>query len=75
VVAWYHAAVTLIALTGPNGEELDINPVEVVSLRVEFDDSGSFHSLVQCVVKFVDGSFIGVREECKKVRRMIEAIK
>ena len=64
-------AVTLITLTGPNGEEVDINPSEIVSLRVNADDSGAFHSKVLCVVRTADGNFIGVEEQCSKVRRLI----
>ena len=64
-------ALVLITLTGPNGEEVDINPAEIVSLRVTFDENGNFHSMVNCVVRTVDGNFMGVREPCSKVRQLI----
>jgi hypothetical protein len=66
-------ALLFIKLTGPNGEEVDVNPAEIVSLRVEFDEKGNFHSMVNCIVRSVDGNFIGVRETCEKVRRLIDS--
>jgi len=60
-----------VILTGPNDEEIDLNPAEIVGLRATFDKTGSFHSSVFCIIRSADGKFVGVRETCKKVRELI----
>jgi hypothetical protein len=67
-------ALVLVALIGPNGEEVDINPGVVVSLRAE-SDRGMHHSDVQCVIRSTDGLAIGVRETCDEVRRLLSGQK
>jgi hypothetical protein len=59
---------TLIQLTAADGSEVDVNPAEVVTLRVSTEDRDTFHENVHCVIKTVDGAAIGVRETCAEIR-------
>jgi hypothetical protein len=55
--------VVLVALTGPGGHVVAINPEEVVSARSP--GQGEFHESVQCVINTTDGKFVAVVETCK----------
>jgi hypothetical protein len=61
-----------IAVTAADGREIDLNPLDIVSLRVEADADGAFHSVVSCIIRTVDGSYFGVKEQCSKIREMID---
>jgi len=65
------AAYLLIRLTGADGSELDLNPDEVVTLRVSTEDRDTFHGAVNCVIRTVDGAAFGVKETCETIRNNI----
>lgn len=54
----------LIKLTGPDGQEILINPKQIVSLR---PPRGPDHvgPNIHCIVHTTDGKFIGVVESCE----------
>jgi hypothetical protein len=66
---------TLVLLTGPGGQHIQVNPEAVVSLR-EARAPDHIHHAVHCNVFTSDGKFIGVEESCAKVaERLLEAIR
>ena len=67
------AAFHLILLHGPGGQEIDINPREIVSLREPSAISeGHFPKGVRCVVVMTNGRFNLVKEDCSTVKVMVE---
>lgn len=61
-------AFKLVQLHGPNGQLIEINRDEVVSLRQPRGDEKHFHSDVRCLVFTSDGKFTGVQESCTEVQ-------
>jgi len=63
----------LIQLHGPGGQEIDINPHEIASLREPSSISeGHFPKEIRCVVIMTNGRFNLVKEDCHTVRVMTE---
>jgi hypothetical protein len=62
--------IMLVRFTGPDGGRIDVNSVEVTSVR-EPRGQGHFAHGTNCVVVMSNGKFIGVREGCDEVRRML----
>jgi len=66
-------ALTLITLHGPNGQEIDINPNEVSSVRdISVATEGHFGKGVRCLLFMTNGKVIGTAETCFDARRLIE---
>ena len=65
-------AVELITLHMIDGRVVRVNPKEVVQL-LSGPETGNkqLHGAVQCVVRFTDGSFTSVVENCETVRDMM----
>ena len=63
---------TLIVLTGPDGQRIYVNPAEVVSVRGPRGE-GHFASDIHCLVGTVDGKFIAVVESCDIVKSKLKA--
>jgi hypothetical protein len=63
-------ALALVALTGPGGQVIEINPAEIVSLREPRGDH--FDKDVHCLIHTSDGKFIAVLETCQAVGRKID---
>ena len=67
------AAFHLILLHGPGGQEIDINPREIASLREPSAISeGHFPKDIHCVVIMTSGRFNLVKEDCRTVKAMTE---
>jgi hypothetical protein len=62
----------LIKLTGPDNQEIEVNPDEVVMLREKRELEHHFHKNISCLVFTTDGKFVGVLETCDEVRVMLE---
>jgi hypothetical protein len=63
----------LIQLHGPDGQEIDVNPHEVASLREPSSISeGHFPKGVRCVVVMTNGRFNLVKEDCSTVKTLVE---
>jgi hypothetical protein len=65
-------AVLLITLHGSTGQEIDINPEEVVTLRTPRDGEHHLPPNTRCVINMTDGKFNAVREDCRTVLHLIE---
>ena len=63
-------AITLIHVTGPNGNRIDVNPADIVSLRKP-PVAGFYDIKVKCVIYTLDGQFIGTQETCEQVRELV----
>jgi hypothetical protein len=69
-------AVILIILHAPNGDEININPDNIASMRDRAPQHDSDDSLmvkgVECMISTSDGKNISVVEHCEKVRELIK---
>ena len=66
--------IILITLHGPNGQEIDINPNEVSSIR-ELSSSvpeGHFPKGTRCLVIMSNNRVTAVNEDCGTVRALLE---
>ena len=67
-------AIVLVALSGPDGQVIFVNPAEVVSIRSPRAlHSEHFAPGIRCVLQTVDGKAIGVADDCDVVRAGIGA--
>jgi hypothetical protein len=69
------ALVELITLHMIDGRVVQVNPKQVTQLVSEKPGSGENKVLpnaVQCVVRFSDGAFLSVAEDCQTVRELME---
>lgn len=64
------AAIHLVALTGPDGQVILINPPEVVTVRT-VRATDHHPPKTQCLIHTADGKFIAVRETCAEVNRRL----
>jgi hypothetical protein len=66
-------ALHLIRLTGPDGQHIEINPSEIVSIRTprHEEQKGHFHERVRCLIFTGDGKFTAVIEDCDTVSRLL----
>ena len=63
----------LIQLHGPDGQDIDINPHEVASLREPGSMSGNhLPKGTRCIVVMTNGRFNMVKEDCDTVKVMVE---
>ena len=73
LIATAIAAFHLIQLHGPGGQEIDLNPHEIASLREPSSVSeGHFPKDIRCVVVMTNGRFNLVKEDCHTVKTMTE---
>ena len=61
-----------LSLTSPDGQEVNINIDQVVSIRERREDEKHFHHDVQCLIFTSDGKFIGVKESCQVVQDRLD---
>ena len=65
--------ILLITLHGPNGQEIDINPHEVSSIREPAAVAeGHFPKGTKCIVIMNNSRVNAVLEDCNTVRIMVE---
>lgn len=64
-------ALTLVLLTGPGGQIIEINPAEVVSIRSPRSLDHMPRS-VHCIVFTTDSKFVGVEETCREADRKLK---
>jgi hypothetical protein len=67
-------ALSLAHFTGPNGQDIAINPEQVVTVRPKpkVADEGHFHTNTRCIIHTTDGKFIGVVDDCATVQQRLE---
>jgi|SRR5215469_6990700 len=67
-------AFDMFELTTPGGQEVEINPSQVVQLRGPPNERMNYyHESVKCLVYTSDGKFVPVIQDCLTVRKMIKA--
>jgi len=66
-----YVALHLLKLTGLDGQVIEVNPEQIVSLRVPRDE-GTLHAGIRCLIHTTDGKFISVLETCDYVEAMME---
>ena len=63
----------LINLTGPDGQQIEVNPDQVVALRAPRQtELGHFAPGVKCLVYTTDTHYVGVTQTCNEVRARLE---
>jgi hypothetical protein len=62
----------LVLVHVPGGDELELNPHEVSSIREPKDVQEHFQRDVHCIIVMTNGKFIGAVEDCRTVKMMIE---
>jgi hypothetical protein len=63
-------ALHLVLLHSPDGQEILLNPSEIISIRARREEETHFAGKVSCLIFTGDGKFIGVREDCDEVRTL-----
>lgn len=66
-------ALHFIHVTGPEGQSIDINVDQIVSLR-DRQEKTPVHDEVKCLIHTSDGKFVAVRETCAEVEKLLDAI-
>ena len=69
------AAVFLLLLHAPDGQEIRIAPDQVTSLHAPRTDPSSqkhFAPTVHCLINLTDGKFVSVVEECPQIQKLLE---
>jgi len=67
-------ALRLVVLHGPNGQRVEINPEQVISIREpRGQDKGHFHQGVKCLIFTSDAKMTGVLEDCETVEHKLAA--
>lgn len=61
-------AVTLITLTGLDGQTIYVNPAEVVSIRAPTSDL--LHEGVKCSLQTADGRLVNVVNTCDEIHKL-----
>jgi hypothetical protein len=67
----------LVIFHGADGEEVEVNPDQVTSIRAPREKSEVDKLLpktARCLINMADGKFVAVREDCAEVRRAIEEV-
>jgi len=65
-------ALHLIKVTGANGEAIELNPAEIVSVRQPGAIREHLHASVHCLIFTGDGKFITTRETCQTIHDLLE---
>jgi uncharacterized protein YlzI (FlbEa/FlbD family) len=63
----------LIVVHGGDGQDIEINPREIVSMRGR-EEGKNFAKGVECMINTSDGKFIAVAETCNEVYQKIEEL-
>jgi hypothetical protein len=67
-------ALALIALYGPDGQAIFVNPQEIVSFREPREANAEhFAASIHCVLQTADGKLINVTDTCDEVRHKLGA--
>ena len=69
----YLAVLFFILVHGPDGQEIELNIVEISSVRQPRESEGHFSKDVKCLIFMTNGKFVGVKETCGDVIGMIES--
>ena len=67
----FYVAMELVVLTGPDNQEILVQPSQVVTVRRPREHEGHFPEGVRCIVHLADGKFITVVEPCDVVRELL----
>ena len=65
-------ALALVTFSGPDGQRIDVNPADVVTVRQpRGSESDHFDPDIKCLISTVDGKFIAVTTDCATVRQRL----
>lgn len=70
--------IDLVQLTGPDGQKVFVNPMEITTLRVLSKlavVSEHFPKGSHCVIVTTNGKFLPVQETCERVAALVEKAK
>ena len=66
-------ALQLVAITGPAGNLIEINPDLVTSLRDAHYPQDGFPRNVRCLIFMVDSKIVGAQENCDLIKGWLQA--
>jgi hypothetical protein len=73
------AAAVLVLVHTPNGDLVEVNPDQIVSLRTAApdreDEKRLYHKSIKCLINLADGKFVAIVENCDTVRNQMEELK
>jgi len=68
------AILTLVALNGPDGQVIYVNPSHILSVRTPRDYAENTMSpVIACAIEMSDGKFVNVIDNCETVLAKIGA--
>jgi hypothetical protein len=70
---WVVSVAELIALIGPGGQAIYVNPAAIISLREPYMIAGESHVVkgTKCVVTMENGTLVASTEPCEVVLRRL----
>ena len=72
-------AIALVLVHSPNGDVIEINPDQIVSLRAAAPGKEEvdrlYHKSVKCLIVTADGKSIPAVESCMDIKALIEGTK
>ena len=72
-------AIQLVLVHSPNGDVIEINPDQIVSLRAaapgKEEADRLYHKSVKCLIITADGKSIPAIEDCNTIKVLIEGAK
>ena len=73
------ATIQLVLVHSPNGDIIEINPDQIVSLRAaapgKLEEDRLYHKSVKCLIVTSDGKSIPAVENCVEIKSLIERTK
>jgi len=73
------ATIQLVLVHSPNGDVIEINPDQIVSLRAaapgKLEEDRLYHKSVKCLIVTADGKSIPAVENCAEIKAFIERTK
>ena len=73
------ATIQLVLVHSPNGDVIEINPDQIVSLRAaapgKLEEDRLYHKSVKCLIITADGKSIPAIEDCNTIKVLIEGAK
>jgi len=65
---------TLVALNGPDGQVIYVNPAQILSVRAPRDYAdNTVNPVIACAIEMSDGKFVNVIDNCEAVLAKIGA--
>ena len=72
-------AIALVLVHSPNGDLIEINPDQIISLRAaapgKEEADRLYHKSVKCLINMADGKAVPAVENCEAIKAQIQGAK